>query len=44
MVKRYIKVTPVEAIQVTKFNHKKVEEFAFFAKNYFWLWTNKTFY
>lgn len=29
MVKRYIKVTPVEAIQVTKGNHKKVEEFAF---------------
>lgn len=29
MVKRYIKVTPVEAIQVTEGNRKKVEEFAF---------------
>lgn len=29
MVKRYIKVTPVEAIQVTKGNRKKVEELAF---------------
>lgn len=27
-MKKYIKITPVEAIQVTKFNHKKVEEFA----------------
>lgn len=29
MIKKYIKVTPVEAIQVTEDNHKKAEEFAF---------------
>lgn len=29
MIKKYIKVTPVEAIQVTKNNYKKAVEFAF---------------
>ena len=29
MIKKYIKITPVEAIQVTEDNHKEVREFAF---------------
>lgn len=29
MIKKYIKTTPVEAIQVTEDNHKEVREFAF---------------
>ena len=29
MIKKYIKTTPVEAIQVTENNHKEVREFAF---------------
>ena len=29
MIKKYIKTTPVEAVQVTEDNHKEVREFAF---------------
>ena len=29
MIKKYTKITPVEAIQVTENNHKEVREFAF---------------
>ena len=43
MIKKYIKTTPVEAVQVTEDNREEVREFAFFAKNRFWLWAYKKF-
>ena len=35
MIKKYIKTTPVEAIQVTEDNHKEVREFAFCKESFF---------
>ena len=43
MIKKYIKTTPVEAIQVTKGNREEVREFALFQRIVFWLWAYKTF-
>lgn len=28
MIKKYVKTTPIEAIQVTEVNHEELEEFA----------------